>query len=194
MYNLIQIEIMKALKIKIIILTLFVSSVFTAEAQFLDCPSKLKYMRPKAPYKYSSLSKSAPCLTGKTYEFMLPLTKGKDFRISFYASPIFNNKIKFKIIDKNTGEKVMDLPGETEMSSKGECVLKGYFDDDIGRIVHPYFDFYPSSTVTLRIVIEVESIEQSSSSNSNLKVPEVRNKGCVTVYIQEKKGEKKGFN
>ncbi len=181
---------MKILKFKIILL-LFVMPV-TILAQSLDCPSRLKMRRATPPFGFNDLSKSAQCLTGKKYEFVLPLTKGKDYRLSFYASPVFNNEIQFRIVDLNSGDKVMDLPGETEASNKGECVLRPYFDDKKNKLVHPFFDFYPSSSTQLKIVIEVASTEQEKSE-SNFNAPEIRKKGCITVYVQDRKAEDQGF-
>ncbi len=181
---------MKILKFKIILLLLFIP--VTIFAQSLDCPSRLKMRRPTPPFNFNDLSKSAQCLTGKKYEFVLPLTKGKDYRISFYASPVFNNEIKFRIVDVNSGDKVLDLPGETEASNKGECALRAYYDNKLGKLVHPHFDFYPANSTQIKIIIEVASIEQAES-NSNLNVPETRNKGCITVFVQDRKAEDIGF-
>lgn len=182
---------MKTLKFKIILLLLFIP--VTIFAQSLDCPSRLKLRQPTPPYKFNDLSKSAQCLTGKKYEFVLTLTKGKEYRISFFASPVFNNDIKFRIIDVNTGEKVLDLPGETEASAKGECVLKSYFDDKQNKLVHPYFPFFVETSTKLKIIIDVAAAEQEGSE-SNFNAPESRKKGCVTVYIQDRKYDSGGFN
>lgn len=181
---------MKVLKFKIILLLIFVP--VTIFAQSLDCPSRLKMRRATPPFSFNDLSKSAQCLTGKKYEFILPLTKGKDYRLSFYASPVYNNNIQFRIIDMNSGEKVLDLPGETEASNKGECVLRAYFDNKLNKLVHPHFDFYPSSSTQLKIIIEVASTEQEKLE-SNFNAPEIRKKGCITVFVQDRKVEDVGF-
>jgi len=86
----------------------------------------------------------------------------------------------------------MDLPGETIDSRKGECVLRAYFDDKQNKLVHPFFDFYPSSSTQLKIIIEVASIEQEKSE-SNFNAPETRKKGCITVFVQDRKAEDVGF-
>jgi hypothetical protein len=87
---------MKTLKFKIILLLLFIPlNIF---AQSLDCSSRLKMRQPTPPYKFNDLSKSAQCLTGKTYEFVLTLTKGKEYRMSFFASPVFNNDIQWPVV------------------------------------------------------------------------------------------------
>jgi len=181
---------MKILKLKIILLLLFVP--VTLFAQSIDCPSRLKMRRATPPFAFNNLSKSAQCLTGKKYEFVLPLTKGKDYRISFYASPVVNNDIKFRIVDVNSGEKVLDLPGETLDSRRGECVLRAYYDDKRGKLVHPFFDFYPASSTQIKIIIDIASTEQSTS-NSNFNAPETRKKGCITVFVQDQKADEIGF-
>lgn len=163
-------------------------------AQDLDCPSRLKMRKATPPFKFNSLSKSAQCVTGRKYEFVVPLNAGRDYRISFYASPVFNNNINFRIIDLNTGQKVMDLPGESSnYDQKGTCVLRPYIDPSSGKSVHPYFDFYPASSTQLKIIIDIPSIKQENSENgSNFNAPEERKRGCVTVFIQDKKSADNG--
>ncbi len=180
-------------KLKLLALIIFIP--VAMNAQSLDCPSKLKLMNAKAPYSFNNLSKSAQCFTGKKYEFMLPLIQGKDYRIAFYASPIFNNDINFRIIDMNSDTKVLDLPGEIEGAEKGKCVLREYYDEELKKMVHPYFDFHPSSSTTLKIIIDIASTDKTSSETdeSAFKAPEDRQKGCVTVFIQDKKAEEIGF-
>ena len=179
---------------KLKLLTLLIFIPVAMNAQSLDCPSKLKLMYPTETYSFNNLSKSAQCYTGKKYEFMLPLMQGKDYRLTFFASPIFNNDITFRIIDMNSGDKVLDLPGETEGSEKGTCVLREYFDTDLNKMVHPYFDFHPSSSTTLKIIIDIASTDKkSNNTESAFKAPEERQKGCVTVFIQDKKAEDIGF-
>ena len=162
-------------------------------AQSLDCPSTLQLRRATPPYVINDLSKSAQCYTGKKYEFVIPLTKGKDYRLSFYASPIFNNQIKFTIIDMNSGQKVLDLPGESPASAKGECVLREYFDEALNKMVHPFFDFYPSSSTTLKVTIDIAA-EEGSETVTATQAPDSKKKGCITVFIQDKKSEDVGFN
>jgi len=179
---------------KLKLLTLLIFIPVAMNAQSLDCPSKLKLMHPTTPYNFNNLSKSAQCYTGKKYEFMLPLMKGKDYRLTFFASAIFNNEINFRIIDMNSGEKVLDLPGEVEGAEKGTSVLREYFDTELNKMVHPYFDFHPSSSTTLKIIIEIASTaKKSTTTESSFKAPEEREKGCVTVFIQDKKAEDIGF-
>ncbi|MDF1551265.1 MAG: hypothetical protein P1P88_25820 [Bacteroidales bacterium] len=179
-------------KIKLISLLIIIPVAMAAQS--LDCPSTLKLRRSAPPYSFNDLSKSAQCFTGKKYEFMVPLMKGKDYRLTFFASPIFNNDINFRIIDMNSGDKVLDLPGESQSGLKGESVLREYFDQELDKVVHPYFDFYPSSSTTLKIIIEVAGVdEKKNNTESSFKAPEERKKGCITVFIQDKKSEEVGF-
>lgn len=180
---------------KLTLISLLIIFPIALSAQSLDCPSTLKLRKATAPYKFNDLSKSASCFTGRKYEFMLPLIKGKDYRLSFYASPIFNNNINFRIIDMNSGEKVLDMPGDSEEGTKGTAVLRDYFDAKLNKMMHPYFDFFPTSSTTLKIIIDIPSDAKSSTtSESAFKAPEERKKGCVTVFIQDKKSEDVGFN
>jgi len=157
------------------------------------CSDFFKYRKPEAPYEYNDQSSSAVCVTGQTYEFMLPLTKGKDYRLKFYAAAVFNNKIKFKIIDQSNHETVLDLPGESYSREEGTCVLADYFDPDSGKSHHPFFDFYPVTSTTLKIIIEVLPAVQEESSDPNIKKQTKYERGCITVVVLDKPTENTSF-
>jgi hypothetical protein len=178
---------MKVMKIfKITIIALVVTLLpLTFFAQ--DCSDFFKFRRPESPWTYSSMSKSALCLTGNKYEFVLPLTKGNDFRLAFYASPIFNNQIQFKIIDQSSGKPIIDLPGEVEGDKPYSCVLKDFFDEKSGKQTHPTFDFFPETTVNLKIVIEVKPVKHEPGT------PETKERGCITVMVLNKPAAGGGF-
>jgi len=164
-------------------------------SQSLDCPSTLQLRRATPPFAFNDLSKSAQCYTGKKYEFVVPLMKGKEYRLSFFASPIFNNNITFRIIDMNSGQKVLELPGETPSSAKGECVLREYFDDELNKMIHPYFDFYPSSSTSLKVIIDIAADNAGKPATEVVsQTPDEKKKGCITIFIQDKKSEEGGFN
>lgn len=174
---------MKLLKITLI--AIFMQMPFLVSAQG-NCSDFFKYRRPEIPYEYNDQSSSAMCVTGNNYEFILPLNKGKDYRLKFYAAAIFNNKINFKIIDQSTHQTIIDLPGETYSAEEGSCVLKDFFDEDSNKEVHPYFDFYPVTTTTLKIIIEVLPLQEESSDNPNIKKQLKQNRGCITVVVLDK--------
>ncbi|MEA2041591.1 MAG: hypothetical protein U9N85_03455 [Bacteroidota bacterium] len=175
---------MKNIKIITIVVFLLVPLMVSAQG---DCSKFFKFRKPEAPFEYNDLSKGAVCVTGETYEFKLPLTKGKDYRLKFYAAPVFNNKINFKIIDESSHEVILDLPGQSNSEQKGTCVLKDYYDEDSGKMEHPYFDFYPVSSTNLKIIIDVLSAPgQEKHDDPNFKAPEKKNRGCVTVVILDK--------
>jgi len=180
------------MKSKIIILfTAIVLFPLFSEAQG-RCSDFFKYRRPDATYEYNDQSSSAVCVTGQTYEFVLPLTKGKDYRLKFYSAAVFNNKINFKIIDESSHETVLDLPGESMSRAEGTCVLADYYNEDTGKSSHPYFDFYPASSITLRIIIEVLPAPQGESE-PNIKKQVKLNRGCVTVVVLDKPAENSSF-
>ena len=184
---------MKILKF-IFIFILIIGIDTQSHAQTLDCPGTLKLRRAMPPYKLNDLSKSAACYTGRKYDFLVPLTKGKDYRLSFYASPVFNNNIHFIIIDQNTGERVLDLPGVSETGTPGTSVLQNFYDDGAQKTVHPFFDFHPATSTTLKIIIDVKSSEEGiADAGEGFSPPEIRQKGCITVFIQDKKGVIEGF-
>jgi membrane-anchored protein YejM (alkaline phosphatase superfamily) len=134
-------------------------------------------------YKVDSQSKSATCETGKIYKLVLTLTQGKEYRLSFFASAIFDNKITFKIIDKSSNAVQVDLPGESANNEKGTAVLRPYLQN--GKMEHPYFSFLPENTTNLEIIIEVKAIEKTGAD------PE---RGCVGVFLQNKTVENIGFS
>ena len=184
---------MKIFKIAIVASMLLLPSLVNAQG---DCSSFFKYRRPEAPYEYNSQSKSAMCVTGNTYEFILPLTKGKDYRLKFFAAAVYNNKINFKIIDQSSHEVVLDLPGEVGQYAEpkpGTCVLQNYLDDDTDKTIHPFFDFFPVTSTTLKIIIDVLPLEQTLSNNSGQKAPKKQERGCVTVVVLDKPSTNSSF-
>jgi len=176
---------------------IYIIALFLVFPLFSDAQSKcsdfFKYRRPEAPYEYNDQSSSAVCVTGQTYEFVLPLTKGKDFRLKFYAAAVFNNRINFKIIDESTHETVLDLPGESSTREEGTCVLADYYNEDTGKSSHPYFDFYPATSTTLKIIIEVLPVPQEKSDDPNIKKQTKINRGCVTVVVLDKPSDNSSF-
>lgn len=146
-----------------------------------NCASFISYNTPLYPYKYNSQSKSATCQTGRTYKFIVTLLKGKEYKLSFYASSVFDNKINFKIIDETSGEVVLERPGETEEISKKGSVLVSPVDLETAIMGdYPSFDFHPVNSMKLQIEIEL------SEATNDRGEPDVR-RGCIGVLIQEKK-------
>ncbi len=167
-------------KIGVIILIL-AGMFFSAQAQ--DCSNYMENRKAEPPYQKNSLSKSALVVSGHKYEFVVPLQKGYDYRIMFFASPVFNNRINFKIIDLNTNEVVLDLPGETEARTKGSCALAPWVNKD-GKEIHPYFDFYPQTSTSIKIVIDVLEAPSKTDDYGN-EYKEIL-KGCLAVVILDK--------
>ncbi|NJO92706.1 MAG: hypothetical protein HC831_29865 [Chloroflexia bacterium] len=91
-------------------------------SQTIDCATTLSYRKAIPPYEISNLSQSIQCSTNKTYEQNIILKPGNEYRISFYASTVFNNRMNFKIIDTKSGKVLYDLPGETKENKKGESI------------------------------------------------------------------------
>ena len=143
-----------------------------------DCGNFLTYYVPVRPFKYDSQSKSAACEAGKEYKFIVSLQKGKEYRISFYASPSFNNQMNFKILDENTGEIIVDLPGQGEEGEKS--VLKPYFNGE--KEEYPYFYFVPENSTKLKITIDILHKEGKE-----------KKVGCVGMYMQNKVLPTNGF-
>ncbi len=178
-----------------------------SEAQ--NCASFLSNRKPENHYRYNNASKSATVWSGKKYEFVLPLTSDNEYRIRFYAAPVFNNDIQVKIVDLNTGETVIDLPGTAEQVKKGKVCLADYTDPKTNKLVHPYFDFVPSQATSLKIMIDVKDhidyMEEPIYDEDGMQLyeddgitPKVKKspvipeggieqvKGCFTVYVTDK--------
>ena len=179
-------------KLFVLISLLFISLV--SYSQTIDCASTLSYRNATPPYKLSNLSKSLQCSTDKKYEYDIALKPGKEYQISFYASATFNNRMSFQILDTKTGVKLLDLPGQTQDSKKGECVLKEYYDLSSEKLVHPYFEFIPVETINLKIIINIPEYKYKlkvSDADPDLgteeKYEEIteKRKGCVTIFIQD---------
>ena len=62
-------------KIKLALLFLIIP--FFTFAQ-MDC-SNFQNRKPEPPYELSSLTRGAVCITGHTYEFVIPLSKGFEY-------------------------------------------------------------------------------------------------------------------
>lgn len=146
-----------------------------------NCSSFISYNTPQYPYKYNGQSKSATCQTGRTYKFIVTLLKGNEYKLSFYASSVFDNKINFKIIDESTGDVVLERPGQSEDISKKGSVLVAPMDMETAEMGdYPSFDFHPLNSMKLQIEIDVLTAQTEQG------VEETR-RGCVGVLIQEKK-------
>lgn len=169
---------------KLTFILVFVLSPFLADAQ--NCAGQIDlHKRFIKPYQLNDMSKSAVCVSGNTYEFKLPLTKGKDYRVQFYAAASFNNNIKFTIIDESTHETVLALPGDSPDRAVGSCVLGAWFDENTDKEVHPYFDFYPPTSTTLKIIMEIPDAKQETTEEGGV-APKKFNRGCVTVMVYDK--------
>lgn len=145
----------------------------------IDCSGVLNSLVPEDGFEMNSLSKGAPCISGHTYEFVVPVQQGKEYRFIFYASPVFNNDLHFQIVDQNqpAGSNIlMDLPGKLDngnLPERGQTVLQAYYDQKANKDIHPYFTVIPQSTTNLKLVIDID--EKTDLI-----------KGCVTVVILDR--------
>jgi len=162
-------------------------------AQSFDCMSTLKLRYASPPYKFNELSKSAVCRTGEKYEYLMKLEKNSDYRISFFASTVFNNNINFKILNNGSGEILIDMPGLTDDTKKLNA-LEVYFDSETNKLIHPFFDLSPKLDTEIKILVDIipENLEAYTEPNGIL-VQNNQKKGCVTIFIQSKPTEIDGF-
>jgi len=165
-------------KIKLFFVLVLMLPLF-ASAQ-VDCSLTIKNLVPELPYQINSLSKSATCVSGRTYEFVIPLSVGYEYRFIFYAGSVFNNDIDFKIIDLSSNKELLNLPGKSETGDKGTCVLMSYFDTKTYKEIYPHFDFLPASTTSFKVIISVAEKAELI-------------KGCISVVILDKEFKEGSF-
>lgn len=167
---------------KFFLITLFLLPV-SLFAQ-MDCSIFLSNLKPESPFSMNSLSKGAACVSGHTYELVIPIQKGYQYRIVFYSSPVFNDDVDFQIIDLNTNKVIVKAPGKLPEGSfpakNGETALQNFFDEKTSKEVHPYFDVLPSTSTNLKIIINVKE------------KPDLI-KGCVTVVVLDRPFEVGNF-
>ncbi len=142
----------------------------------MDCSSFLKDLKVDNPFNLSSLSKSAVCVSGHSYEFVVPLSKGVQYRFVFYASSVFNNNIHFKMTDLNTNKEIINLPGASETNEKGTAALAPYQDPVTYNNIHPYFDVFSSNATSIKVVIDVAETKSATDLI----------KGCISVVILDR--------
>jgi len=148
---------------------------------------------PKASYKLDEQSKTALCYAGKNYEYIIKIEKDMEYNFSFFASSVFNNQINFKLINNRTSEILINLPGAS--SDKNQMsLLEEYYDNKLKKMVHPSFDVNSKKGAELKLIIDILPVENYTAllyntfqTNSNPA------KGYVTVFIQSKPAEIKGF-
>ncbi len=177
---------MKISKLSIVLLFLVAAvAPKLSEGQTLDCSKELRFVRAEPPFEFNSQSKSAVCTSGKTYELLISLYEGYEYRLSFSADAVFNNDMHFKIVDMNTSNTVLDLPGQSTSGEIGTQVLKSYYDRKEARTVQPHFDFYPESTTNLKIIITVA--EKKTTAPAGTYDNSGKTKGCLTMLLLDKK-------
>jgi len=166
---------------------------FGVFAQEMDCASTIKYRYASAPFQFDKQTKSAVCYTGQKYEYVVYLFEGVDYRFSFFASSIFNNNIRFKIININTGELVLDLPGAASENNTS-AILQDYYDPNRKKFIHPYYDLLPEQNSNYKVIVEVgDQKSENEINNASILVDSNQTKGCVTIFLQSKMAENYGF-
>lgn len=186
----------------LILFALLFAVPFFANAQN-TCASILKNRVPEAPYRYNNVSKSAFCQTGKKYEFILPMTKGLEYRIYFLASSVFNNDIDVEFIDMNTGQTKLKRPGKilNGTPTKFQTAFQPFSDERTGKMINPYFEFIPESTTSLKIILTINNPRETTLNDEGVfqyvtpdpnEIVEAK-KGCVTVFVVDKVTEEEGM-
>ena len=168
---------------------------FSSKSVFaqMDCASTLRYRYTEPPFVFNEQSRSAVCYTGQKYEYKVFLLSNTEYRFSFFASSIFNNNIRFKIVNISTGELMLDLPGEAAGNSTS-AILQDYYDKKQNKFVHPYYDIFPETDSQYQVIVEVGELKPETGSNSStIIIDPYQKKGCVTIFVQSKNAEQFGF-
>lgn len=176
---------MKKIKFKLVLILLVVP--FISFGQKVDCQGKWD-VKPTPPYEESSFTKTASCVTGKKYEFVVPFSSGFEYKLSFYASSSFNRKMNFILEDLNSGSEILNLPGEAiddygqPLPEKGKSVLAPYRTAD-NKLVHPFFVIAPENSTNVKIIIDIPHLP----GQEEIIVNPQRKTGCVKIQIWQKK-------
>lgn len=141
------------MKTTILILFLIITSQEIINAQ--DCNKLLQKSKADSEYVINSQSKGLIVQTGKTYNFIINLNKGIDYRLKFFADEKFNKKIKFKLSDKISKKVIFNLPGESVTDKKGTSALSEYTENEVKK--HPYFDFRTVGSTILELTITIQT-------------------------------------
>jgi hypothetical protein len=194
--------------IKNLLLGLTVAAMMPAAAEAQNCADFFNSRTPAPTYRYNQASKSATCYSGSKYKFVLEVAANVEYRVQFYASPVFNNEVQVKIVE-GEGNVLYDLPGKIDdgEAKKGTTCLQDYSDPKTNKLVHPYFDFTSQNATRLTFMIDIkehmdyqeEPVYDEWGTLIEMKkkavVPEggpEKVKGCFTVYIVDKPVENGG--
>lgn len=182
---------------KKLLLSLAISLIFVVSlsSQTLDCGSLLAIRKSTDSYKFDPSTMSLQCITGKSYDIPLILSPGKEYRISFFAGSVFDNIMNFRIVDTETGETLLDIPGENESMKKGTCALRPYYDYASGNLIYPYFEFFPEKKMNLKVIIDIPEYRyrlKINEADPELGIEErfeeitERRRGCISLFIQQR--------
>jgi hypothetical protein len=184
--------------VKFLSLIVLMAVIWSSAAQNIDCQSILNSRKATPFYTINKSTRSISCITGKKYELSLSLEPGKEYRISFFASSILDNRMTFQLINAETGEKFLDVPGQTAHPKKGECALREYFDYATGKMVYPFFEFFPEEKLNLKVIIDIPEYTfkiKTALANPESGTEDVfeefteKRRGCVSLFVQEKETE-----
>ncbi len=194
--------------IKNLILGMAVAAMMPVAAQAQNCADFFSSRIATPPYRYNTASKSSTCYSGSKYKFVLEVAANVEYRVQFYASPVFNNEVQVKIVE-GEGNVLVDLPGKVDDEpKKGTTCLQDYMDPKANKLVHPYFDFSSQNATRLTFMIDIKdhleyTEEPQYDEWGNLTgmtkkaiIPEggpEKVKGCFTVYIMDKPAETNSF-
>ena len=159
---------------KLILLNIVILAFLNLSAQTINCLEQTATFKVHSDYEISEYTKGSRVVTGHDYEHRITLMAGEEYRLSFMASPVLNNRVEFEVTDVNIYEALLELDYVEGDNSNSPFVAK--YNSQTGNYEYPYYTFKVATISNIKIKIKVLEAEQKD-----------RIKGCVTVIILKKK-------
>ncbi len=171
---------------KLISLSILIALFINLSAQ-IDCSMQTINFSIPDGYEKSDLSKSAVLKSGEVYEFVIPLYRGKEYRLYFMASSVFNNRIDIEIEDMNSEKTVYDVDfektyDEYSRETYNQKLLKSEWNDETNKMEYPYITLEPANATRIKIILNVLEAEKDEINIDKIKVL----RGCFSVIVLEK--------
>ncbi len=170
---------------KIISLSILIVLFVSLQAQ-IDCSKQSATFYITDGYIKSDISTSEVVKSGEIYNFMIPLKAGKEYRLYFMASSVFNNRINIKIIERSSNQIVIDTYYKKTQDDWGDDydqkLLKTEWNEEDNKMEQPHIDLEPVTSTNIVIIIDVLEAEKEITSD---KIKKLR--GCFSIIVLEKK-------
>lgn len=182
---------MKKLILFLSICLIFCSNIVSAQ----ECNDFFLYRTPTVGYILDSQSTSGLCKSDSVYKYRFQMENNKEYKISFFASAVFNAKVDFKLYNSK-GNIILDLQGDLDTTINKPVALREFYDGN--NMIYPYFTVYPSTIEYYTLEIKTNKLAYKKAvyndNGDKLIIDSYYNViGCVTLYLQYKYIESTGF-